>query len=78
MDRSNQTAAANEAVHEALASLIREGHDRQDLSNVLISYALTMMVETHGRQEVARYLYLLSLKFADDAQPIPGTVRVKH
>lgn len=78
MDRSNQTAAANEAVHNALAALLVQGHDRQDLGNVLIAYALSLMVESHGRQDVARHLYMLALKFADSSQLIPGTVPVKH
>ncbi|MGX9984539.1 hypothetical protein [Methylobacterium fujisawaense] len=74
MDRSREVEAANVAVHEAISRLIEEGHDPQDLANVLFAYAMSSMVQTHGRKDVARHLYAMSVKFADEHQnPLRGS-----
>ena len=78
MDRSRETEAANVAVHAALKDMLDEGHDPQDLHNVLLAYALNSMRRTHGRQDVARHLFALAVKFADEDHNPLDRVLAKH
>lgn len=76
MDRSREIDAASAAVHDALKDLAADGHERQDLANVLFAYAMNLMVADHGRQGVAQHLFAVAVKFADeDHNPLQGAVR---
>lgn len=55
----------NEEVHRVLAGLVERGLDDQILADLFIGYGLQIWEAHHGRQAVARHLYVLSLRFAD-------------
>lgn len=60
--------AASEAVLTMLNALLKKGHDSNVLGDALLGYGLSIMQQNHGRENVARHLYVLALKFADPQQ----------
>lgn len=78
MARAREIEAANVAIHASINDLAEEGHDLQDLANVMMAYALHSMVKTHGRQDVARHLFALAVKFADEDHNPLDRVLAKH
>jgi hypothetical protein len=52
-NRAKELEAANQAAHASLNKLIKEGHEQQDLSNVLLGYALSIVSLHHTRQTLS-------------------------
>lgn len=65
MAREKQQAAASAAVLESIKALNKAGHDDQDIRDALFAYSLSLMTLHYTKQEIARHLYAMALRFAD-------------
>lgn len=77
-DHAKKLDAASGAVRDLLNGLMKDGHDDQVLGDALLGYSLVIMERHHGRDAVARHLYMLSLKFHDKSHDPLKTAQSSH